>query len=87
MGEYASPALRSERSSCHGADAMSCYATIQQYAEERKYHVSTVRRWLKEGMPHIGRGRTIRIVLPDADQWLTDRTTGPTNPTEVRVAQ
>jgi len=50
------------------------YAKITAFAHERCYGVSTVRKWLAEGMPHIGQGRSLRIMVPEAEAWITHRT-------------
>lgn len=49
------------------------YAKLRDFARERHYGVSTVRRWIKEGMPHIGNGRSLRIKVPEAEAWLQAR--------------
>ena len=45
------------------------YATIAEYAEHRNVSQSTVRKWLRRGMPHARVERCIRIRLADADRW------------------
>lgn len=62
---------------------MQRYAKITAFARERCYGVSTVRKWLAEGMPHFGSGRATRIMVPEAEAWITRRaapkvTGGPT---------
>ncbi|UQA60420.1 helix-turn-helix domain-containing protein [Polyangium aurulentum] len=49
------------------------YAKLREFARERHYGASTVRRWIKEGMPHIGSGRSLRIKVPEAEAWLAAR--------------
>ena len=52
---------------------MSRYATITQFAKERRYGASTVRKWIGEGMPIIGTGRSTRIKVSAAEAWLSAR--------------
>ena len=51
------------------------YAKLRDFARERHYGVSTVRRWVEQGMPHIGKGRSLRIKVPEAEAWLAARGT------------
>ena len=45
------------------------YATIAEYADRRNVSTSTVRKWLRRGMPHARVERCIRIRVADADRW------------------
>lgn len=49
------------------------YAKLTKFAEARQYGTSTVRKWISEGMPHIGSGRYLRIMVPEAEAWITAR--------------
>jgi hypothetical protein len=49
------------------------YAKLSEFARERRYGSSTVRAWLREGLPHIGAGRSARILVDAADRWITER--------------
>ena len=47
--------------------------TIAQEAERRNVSTSTVRRWLKQGLPHIKVGGIIRIPEEDEEKWIDRR--------------
>jgi hypothetical protein len=55
--------------------------TIREYAEHRDVGISTVRRWIKRGLPHHQLGRKlIRVDVLKADAWLDDAGTRPVLP-------
>jgi hypothetical protein len=43
---------------------------VEKYAKSRGFSVSSVRRWIKVGCPHILTGRGARVVVAQADAWL-----------------
>lgn len=43
---------------------------VDKYAKSRGFSVSTVRRWIKIGCPHVLSGRGARIIVAQADAWL-----------------
>lgn len=45
--------------------------TIPDVANLMGVHVDTVRRWVRQGLPFVGRGRTRRILRRDLDRWLS----------------
>ncbi len=55
------------------------YVNLAQLAEYSSLSQSTLRKWLKIGMPHFRLGRSIRVKLEDFDAWLEKfRTDGST---------
>jgi excisionase family DNA binding protein len=55
-------------------------ATVTEYATRERVSVATVRRWLKEGMPSVPVGTTVRIDATAADAWRAARGRKPTTP-------
>lgn len=53
-------------------DPTPLYWTPAEFAARRRVHVSTVRAWLRLGLPHVGSGRSIRIKVAEADGWSAD---------------
>jgi hypothetical protein len=53
------PAMQEPRALC-----------VEKYAKSRGFSVSTVRRWIKIGCPHVLTGRGARIIVAQADAWL-----------------
>ena len=49
------------------------YLPLKKLAEEKSIPVSTVRRFIKSGLPHYRPGSKKILVNPDEfDQWFTD---------------
>lgn len=46
------------------------FMTREQLAVKFQISVSTVARWQREGLPSVGRGRSVRFVLANALDWL-----------------
>lgn len=43
---------------------------IDELAEELRVHVRTLRRWLKDGMPHYKVGNVLRFDLEAVKKWM-----------------
>lgn len=43
---------------------------VARFAERRGVSVSTVRKWLREGLPAARRERVVRIRVTEAEAWL-----------------
>jgi excisionase family DNA binding protein len=50
------------------------YATIQEFAGHLTVSRSTVKRWLKQGLPHVRVGSIVRIPVAEARAWLAAQT-------------
>jgi excisionase family DNA binding protein len=46
------------------------YATVSQFAERLVVSEKLVRRWVRDGLPHVNLGTDIRVVVEDADTWV-----------------
>ena len=44
--------------------------TLAEYAHHRRASISTVRKWVRMGLPHSRVGRLVRIDPAQADEWL-----------------
>jgi excisionase family DNA binding protein len=44
--------------------------TLAEYAQHRRASISTVRKWVRMGLPHSRIGRLVRIDPAQADEWL-----------------
>lgn len=42
------------------------------YARERGYTADTIHRYADLGMPHVGSGKGLRVLVDAADAWLAD---------------
>lgn len=49
------------------------YAKLSEFAKARLYSATTVREWVREGLPRIGAGKSLRIIVEEADRWITER--------------
>jgi hypothetical protein len=68
------------------ASPLKTRMTIREYAEHRDVGVSTVRRWIKRGLPHHQLGRKlIRVDVIKADAWLDNAGTRPILPPLILV--
>lgn len=46
------------------------YMRVRDFARSRGYAESTVRAWVRLGMPHVPAGRGSRILVTGADEWI-----------------
>jgi excisionase family DNA binding protein len=49
--------------------------TLAEYAQHRRASISTVRKWVRMGLPHSRVGRLVRIDPALSDEWLERGTT------------
>ena len=54
----------------HEAASLPLYATIDSFAEMLIVSRTTVKRWLKLGLPSVCVGRSRRIQIAQAHAWL-----------------
>jgi hypothetical protein len=40
------------------------------FAARRSVSASTVKRWIRQGLPHARLGRIVRVKVADAERWL-----------------
>ena len=45
--------------------------SVKAFADARGYSARTVSRYCEQGMPHAGKGRARRILVVEADAWIT----------------
>jgi phage terminase Nu1 subunit (DNA packaging protein) len=57
----------------NAATAPTEYVSPSGLAGHMAVSRATVHRWLHDGLPCIGRGKSRRIAVADADAWLRDR--------------
>ncbi len=50
--------------------ASAKYMRIMEFGDHRRVKRATVRTWLRLGLPHVGGGRSTRILVQAADAWL-----------------
>lgn len=48
------------------------YMSIYAYAKRAQVSDKTLRKWIKAGLPVRRRGKTIRVVVAEADEWTAD---------------
>lgn len=49
--------------------------TLEEVAEYLRVHLTTVRRWCRDGqLPALRVGRTVRVRRADLDAWWRERT-------------
>jgi excisionase family DNA binding protein len=52
--------------------------TLEEVADYLRVHLTTVRRWCREGqLPALRVGRTVRVRRADLDTWWRERTQAP----------
>lgn len=56
--------------------SLKTYFTKQEYAEHMSVSERTVERWIERGLPHLRRGRVIRIPWDKAETWQKLNTIG-----------
>ena|GEM_PF-4829966 len=47
------------------------YMRVRDFARSRGYSESTIRSWVRVGMPHVPSGRGSRILVAGADEWIS----------------
>lgn len=45
------------------------YVSPGEYAKRANVSIKTVRKWLRDGMPCVRRGRVVRVKVAEADAW------------------
>jgi excisionase family DNA binding protein len=48
------------------------YATTDQYAARTGVSMSTVKRWIRDGLPSSRNGNIRRVHVADADRWIRE---------------
>jgi hypothetical protein len=46
------------------------WMTVKRFAQHRQVCASTIRKWIRLGMPHSRSGRVVRVRLRAADEWV-----------------
>lgn len=52
---------------------MEKFITQYDFADMMSVHVNTVRKWIKEGMPHIKVANVIRINAKASLEWVQEK--------------
>lgn len=67
-------ALEKDLEACVAAELNdSPWMRTAQYAAYAKVSADTVRNWIAQGMPHVGKGKLTRIHRDEADAWRRER--------------
>lgn len=71
----------------HDSQTGPAFLSRRRYARRADYAVRTIDKFLRQGLPHTGEGKLLRIPVADADRWLLAHLSEVHDDTDATIAE